>query len=136
MYQSLTIVGNLGGDPKAQTTAKGQHVTNFSVAVNRYWKNDAGERQEELTWFRVSAWGKLGESCAKYLSKGRQVLVVGRLSVDKKGDNPGGPRVWVDSNGTPRASFEVHAAEVKFLGSAGSNGTAAEGEPPGDEIPF
>ena len=135
MYQSLTIVGNLGGDPDMHTKPDGTKVANFSVAVNRKWNNAAGERQEETLWMRVAAWGKLGENCAQYLAKGRQVLVVGRLTVDK---NTGGPRIWQDNDGTSRASFEMRALEVKFLGSSGSNGTAdAEAAPaPGEEIPF
>ena len=130
MYQQLIFVGNLGSDPEVRTTPDDKKVTNFSVAVNRYWNNAAGERQEEVTWFRVAAWGKLGEACNQYLSKGRQVLVEGRLVVSKE---TGGPRLWQNNDGDWRASFEVFAAEVKFLGTASSNG----GEPPPkDEIPF
>ncbi|MDH3676131.1 MAG: single-stranded DNA-binding protein [Anaerolineae bacterium] len=137
MYQSLTIVGNLGGDPESRTAPNGQPVTNFSVAVNRKWKDAAGQPQEETMWMKVAAWGKLGENCAQYLAKGRQVLVVGRLTIDKK---TGGPRLWQDNDGVWRASFEIRAYEVKFLGSSGSNGSAdsaAEAAPaPEGEIPF
>ena len=79
MYQQMTIVGNLGSDPEMRYTATGVPVTSFSVAVSRSWTNQQGERQEKTTWFRVSAWEKLAELCSQYLTKGRQVLVVGEI---------------------------------------------------------
>ena len=146
MYQKLTIVGNLGRDPEMRYTPSGQAVTNFNVATNRRWTGSDGQPQEETIWFRVSTWGKLAEVCNQYLSKGQKVLVEGRLTVDKES---GGPRIWMDQNGKPRASYEVTALEVKFLGSRGDgdsssfNGSPAspsqDYDDPGiteDEIPF
>jgi single-strand DNA-binding protein len=140
MYQKLTIVGNLGGDPEMRYTPSGQAVTNFSVATNRRWTGSDGQQQEETTWFRVSVWGKQAEVCNQYLSKGRQVLVEGRLTPDKES---GGPRIWTDQNGQPRASYEMSAFEVRFLGGRDSgiesstpnaaHEAAAIAE---DEIPF
>ena len=76
MYQKLTIVGNLGQDPEMRYMPDGQAVTNLSVATNRRWPDRAtGEMQEEVTWVRVSVWGKQAEAANQYLSKGRQVLV-------------------------------------------------------------
>jgi single-strand DNA-binding protein len=112
MYQQLTIVGNLGGDPTMKFLPNGTPVTNFSVATNRRWTGSDGQQQEETTWFRVSAFGRLAETCNEYLSTGRQVLVVGRL----RPDDDGGPRVWEGNDGQPRASFEVTAQTVQFLG--------------------
>jgi single-strand DNA-binding protein len=112
MYQRITIVGNLGSDPTMKFLPNGTPVTNFSVATNRRWTGKDGQQQEETTWFRISAWGRLAETCNKYLCKGRQVLVEGRLRPD---DN-GGPRVWQGSDGQTRASFEVTAQAVQFLG--------------------
>jgi single-strand DNA-binding protein len=136
MYQQLTIVGHLGQDPEMRYTPSGQAVTNFSVATGRKWTTNDGQAQEETTWFRVAAWGKLGEVCNEYLAKGRQVMVIGRLTQDKETN---GPRVWQASDGSYRASFEVTAHEVKFLGSKGDNGSRRE--PAGeaiddDQIPF
>lgn len=111
MYQKLTIVGNLGHDPEMRYTPAGKAVTTFSVATNRKW--DGGE---ETVWFRVSAWGRLAEVCAEHLSKGRAVLVEGRLRPDPE---TGGPRIWTRQDGTPAASFEVVAQVVKFLGGRG-----------------
>jgi single-strand DNA-binding protein len=113
MYQKLTIVGNLGRDPELRYTPSGQAVCNFSVATSRKWTGQDGQVQEETVWFKVSTWGKQAETCNQYLTKGRQVLVEGRLTVDK---DSGGPRVWQDQNGNHRASYEVSALEVRFLG--------------------
>ena len=139
MFQKLTIVGNLGSDPEMRYTPSGQAVTNFSVATNRRWTGSDGQQQEETVWFRVSAWSKLAETCNQYLTKGRQVLIEGRLVPDKE---TGGPRIWTDNNGKPRASFEITAMEVKFLGGGSANGGGhgqhTENETPmtEDEIPF
>ena len=89
MYHKVVIVGNLGGDPELRYTPSGQAVTNFSVATNRTWTDNNGNQQKETVWFRVSTWGKLAEVCNQYLSKGRQVMVEGRLRPDPE---TGGPR--------------------------------------------
>ncbi|NLF01651.1 MAG: single-stranded DNA-binding protein [Anaerolineales bacterium] len=139
MYQKLIIVGNLGRDPEMRYTPDGTPVTSFSVATNRKWSNPDGSQGEETTWFRVTAWRRLAETCNQYLSKGRQVLIEGELKPDPQ---TGGPRVWTSNDGTPRASFEVTARNVKFIGGRGeAPGAEAPGgydEPPvmEDEIPF
>lgn len=137
MYQKLVIVGNLGRDPEMRYTPAGKAVTAFSVAVNRKWTNDDGTPGNEVTWFQVSAWGRLAEVCNQYLEKGRQVLVEGRL----RPDETGAPRVWMGNDGRARASFEVVAEVVKFLcGSRQEQGEAGQGELPGtmeaQDIPF
>lgn len=136
MYQKITLIGHLGSDPELHYTPTGRPVANFSVATNRKWTDNAGQPQEETAWFRVSAWGRLGETCNQYLHKGRQILVEGRLSPDRQ---TGGPRVWVTQDGRTGASYEVIAFEVRFLGgpedSAGVP-TGLEDGVPEDEIPF
>jgi len=114
-------------------TPAGKPVTNLSVATNRRYTNSAGDPVEETVWFRVSVWGKQAEACAQYLSKGRQVLVEGRLI----GDENGNPRIWTRQDGSPGASFELNAQTVRFLGS-GQARAEAEGEAVAedDEIPF
>ncbi len=132
MYQKTIIVGNLGGDPEMRYTPSGTAVTNFSVAVSRRWTGRDGQKQEKTTWFRVNAWDKLGELCNQYLSKGRQVLVEGEVEA----------RAWTTQEGEARASLEIRALTVQFLGGAaqaeGYNaGGAGEGSPAGeDDIPF
>jgi single-strand DNA-binding protein len=142
MYQKLIIVGNLGNDPEMRYTPSGQAVTNLSVATNRRWTDNGGQQQEETIWFRVSVWGKQAETCNQYLTKGQKVLIEGRLTPDKE---TGGPRIWTDQNGKPKASYEMTAFEVRFLGSRGEGGGNGGGVPAGvgsdpglteDEIPF
>jgi single-strand DNA-binding protein len=141
MYQKIIIVGNLGRDPEMRYTPKGTPVTNFSVATNRRWTNEDGSQGEETVWFRVSAWRGLAEVCNQYLSKGRQVFIEGRINPDP---TTGGPRIWTGNDGQPRASFEIVARTVKFLGTRGDQATGGPPsdieEPPGmveaEDIPF
>jgi single-strand DNA-binding protein len=139
MYQKLIIVGNLGRDPEMRYTSDGTPVTHFSVATNRRWTNPDGSPGEETVWFRVSAWRRLAETCNQYLQKGRQVLIEGQLKPDPA---TGGPRMWTGNDGVARASYEVTAFTVKFLGGRGEAPPAevagAPEEPPeeGEEIPF
>jgi single-strand DNA-binding protein len=120
MFQQITIVGYLGNDPVMRFTPSGQAVTGFSVAASRSYTTNDGQKVDETTWFRVSVWGAQAESCNQYLSKGRPVLVVGRLRPDP---DTGGPRVFTRKDGTQGASFEVNALNVRFLpGGRGSGG--------------
>lgn len=141
-YQKVIIVGNLGRDPEMRYTPDGTPVTSFSVATNRRWTNRDGSPGEETVWFRVSAWRRTAEVAAQYLSKGRQVMVEGRLTPDKA---TGGPRVYQRNDGTWGASFELTADRVIFLsgrGDAGSGGGDFEDNTEGpdyvaeDDIPF
>lgn len=139
MYQQLIIVGNLGRDPEMRYTASGVPVTNFTVAVNRVWTGQDGQRQEKTTWFRVAAWRQLAERCGQYLTKGQKVMVIGELD---------DPNVWTDQQGNARASLEMTARDVRFLSSrdeAGMGGVpsavAAGGNDDGpalndEDIPF
>jgi len=127
MYQKVIIAGNLGGEVDLRYTPQGTPVCNFSVATNESWTSD-GEQQERTTWFRVTCWRRLAEICGQYLSKGRQVLVEGRMNPDP---DTGGPRIWTGNDGEPRASYEVTAMTVKFLGGRDSAQEADE-----SEIPF
>ncbi len=134
MYQHVVIVGNLGRDPEMRYTPSGIPVTTFTVAVNRRWKNQEGEMQEKTTWFRVTAWRKLAELCNEYLSKGRTVLVEGEIDAS----------AWVGQDGEPRATLELTAQNVRFLGGRateefGGSGGAAFKEAPGpteEDLPF
>jgi single-strand DNA-binding protein len=132
MYAKLIIVGNLGGDPEMRYTPDGTPVTNFSVAVNRRWNNADGTPGEETLWFRCTAWRKTAEVVNQYLSKGRQVLVEGRL----RPDTNGGPRVFTRSDGSAGAAYEVTVETIKFLGSAPTNGAQVEAPIDEDSIPF
>lgn len=140
MYQLITLVGNLGGDPEMRYLADGRPVTNFSLATNRKWTDkQTGELREEVIWWRVSVFGNQAEACNQYLTKGRQALVEGRMRPDP---NTGGPRVFTRQDGSAGASYELTANTVQFLGSRQDNGDSAVSGPAynsevdADGIPF
>jgi single-strand DNA-binding protein len=105
MSSSITIItGNLGRDVEMRYTPKGTAVCDFSVATKN-WK-------KETTWWKITAWGKLAETCNEYLKKGRLVQVVGEMVADERGN----PKVYQKRDGTWGASFELTASKVDFLG--------------------
>jgi single-strand DNA-binding protein len=136
MYQKTVVVGHLGKDPEMRYTPSGVPVTSFNVATSRKWTNANGEQQEKTTWFRVTCWRKTAELAAQYLQKGRLVLVEGDIEAS----------AWTDKEGNARASLELTATSVKFLGGrgeggegvpAGANAGGGEGFPVSeDDIPF
>jgi single-strand DNA-binding protein len=104
----VIIVGRLGNDPEVKTISPGQNVARFSVATSENWTDKMGNKQERTEWHRVVVWGKLAELCGKYLQKGRQVYIEGRLQT----------RSWDDPNGQKRYATEIVANQVQFLGAA------------------
>jgi len=126
----VIIAGRLTRDPETRFTPAGVAVTGFSIAVNRRYKSN-NEFKEEVSFFDISVFGKQGENCAEYLSKGRTVLVEGRLR----------QRTW-DSDGVKKSRVEIVADSVQFLGSPrgaaaeGSSGAEPAPEAPDDDIPF
>lgn len=138
-FHTIIIVGNLGREPEMRYMGNGDPVTNLSVAASRSYTNAQGVKVDDTTWFRVSIFGKMAESCNTYLKKGSKVLVEGHLNHDDKG----GPRVFARQDGTSGASFEVTAQTVRFLSSrgegSGSGDTQGEftpGASDSGEIPF
>jgi single-strand DNA-binding protein len=113
------LMGNLTRDPELRYIPSGTAVANFTVAVNRPYKDSTGERKEEVSFIRVVVWGKMAETCGEYLTKGRPVLVEGRLK----------SRSWEDQTGQKRGALEVVANSVQFIGSR-----AARQEPAGKEV--
>jgi len=112
MINKVTIVGNLGKDPEIRYTPSGMAVANFTVATTDRWKDKAsGEMKERTEWHRIVAWGRLGEICGEYLSKGRQVYIEGRLQT----------RSW-EKDGVTRYTTEIVASEMKMLGSREGGG--------------
>lgn len=95
----LTIIGNLTRDPETRVTQSGSSVCSFTVAVNRRGQDD------KTDFFRVSAWNKTGETCQKYLAKGRKVAVTGPVSVS----------TYTGQDGKTYANLEVMAQDVEFL---------------------
>ena len=109
MYQKTIVVGHLGRDPEMRYTQSGVPVTSFSIATTRKWSSASGEQQEKTTWFRVTCWRKLAELTAQYLKKGRLVLVEGDIEAS----------AFTDREGNARASLELTATNIKFLGGRG-----------------
>ena len=114
-FNKVVLLGNLTADPETRTTPSGQNVTSFSLAVNRTWNDASGQRQEETSFINCTAWGPRGETIAKYVGKGRQLLVSGRLQ----------QRSWDDKEtGKKRSRVEVTATDVTFLDGAGAGAGA------------
>lgn len=108
----VIVVGNLGADPELKTTEGGTPVCRLSVATTRVWTNKStNEKQQETEWHRITVWGKQAEHCEKYLAKGRQVYVEGRLRTSS-----------YDKEGQKHYSTEIVADIVQFLGGKGDGG--------------
>ena len=115
----VTLVGNLTRDPELRHTPSGTAVCKLRIAVNTRQKDGAtGEWGEKPNYFDVTVWGGQGESCAQYLSRGRQVGVDGRLDW----------REWEAQDGTKRQAVEVIADVVQFLGSKQDNDAGAQSQ--------
>ena len=99
----ITLIGNLTHDPEVRSTPNGVTVCTFNIAVNRRFAPQGGEMVTDF--FRINAWRQLGDTCAKYLSKGRKVAVIGELQA----------RTYEAKDGTTRMSLDVSADEVEFL---------------------
>ena len=114
----VILIGHLGNDPEKRFMPNGTATCRYSIATSETWKDKNGEKQEHTEWHRIVVWGKLADICGKYLSKGRQVYVEGRLQT----------RSWED-NGQKKYTTEIVASTVQFLGSgnaeASSNNYAA-----------
>lgn len=102
----VMLMGNLTREPETKRTPKGTAVTQMSLAINRQYTTEGGERKEEVTYVDVEAWGKLAEICGEHLSKGKQVFVEGRLKLD----------TWEDKqSGEKKSRLRVAADAVQFL---------------------
>jgi single-strand DNA-binding protein len=105
----VTLVGNLTRDPELRQTPSGTSVCQLGVAVNSSYKDSSGQWVEKPNFFDVVVWGSQGENCAKYLSKGRQIAIEGRLD----------QRSWDAQDGTKRSKVEIIADTVMFIGGQG-----------------
>lgn len=132
-YNKLVFVGHLGGDPEMRFTPAGAAVTTFQVATNDQYKKENGELVNITTWFRCTAWGKLGEVCNQYLKKGSKVLIEGRLTPDK---TTGRPRIWVRQDGTAAADYELKVLEIHFQDNKSSEPAIAQTDPAEEDVPY
>jgi len=118
------ICGNLTRDPEERTLPSGQSVSSFGIATNRVWTNAEGQKQEQVEFHNVVAFGKLAEICNQYLTKGRLVYIEGRLQT----------RTWESQDGTKRNRTEI-VAETMQMGprSAATEGSVGAGFKPAQE---
>jgi len=118
------LIGNLGKDPEIRSTTSGQRVANFSLATSRSWTGQDGQRQEKTEWHSIVVWGKLVDICEKYLQKGKQVYIEGRIET----------RSWQDKEGQTKYKTEIVCDQMTMLGRAGT-GERNGGEGGGYDAP-
>ena len=102
----ILLIGNLGRDPEVRYTPEGTPVANFSIATSETWNDKSGNRQEHTEWHNIVAWNRLADLSKKYLTKGRQVYIEGRIRT----------REWNDREGNKRRTTEVVATQMVLLG--------------------
>jgi|TARA_B100000959_G_scaffold2404_1_gene2706 single-strand DNA-binding protein len=144
-YNKVILMGNLTRDPEVRYTSSGTAIAKLGIAVNRYWRNQEGQQQEETTFVDVDAFGKQAETIGQYLKKGRPIMVEGRLKLDQ----------WDDKQtGQKRSKMGVTLENFQFLDSrseggdgGGSGGAQSSGGSPStaqggggfaedDDVPF
>jgi single-strand DNA-binding protein len=123
MKNRCQFIGNLGADVEQRCTPSGDMVASFTVAVSEKWKDKQGNQQENTEWVKCTAFGKLAEICAKYLSKGSKVAVSGKYATNK----------WKDNEGNTRYNTYIKLQEIEFLSARGDTGRE---EPPLPTEPF
>ena len=135
MVNKVILIGNLGADPEVRYSQTGTAIASFRMATTETWRKQDGSKEDSTEWHRVVAFGKLGEICGEYLSKGTKVYIEGRLQTRK----------WEDRDGNTRYTTEIVAREMKMLspkGTTESGGSQYEEEAPfpepimGDDVPF
>ena len=116
-FNKVLLVGNLTRDPELKHTPSNQAVAQIGLAVNRQFNTKDGEKREETTFVDCEAWGRTAEVMSQYLSKGRPVLVEGRLKLDQ----------WQDKDGNNRSKLKVVIENFQFLGGRGEGGGGGGG---------
>lgn len=120
----VQLIGNLTKDPELRYTPSGRAVCTFSIATNRSWTTESGEKREEADFHRIVAWGKLGELCSQFLTKGRKTYVEGRLST----------RSWTAQDGQQKSITEVVIDDMLLLDSKGQQGAKGSEETKEPEV--
>ena len=134
MFQQVTLIGYVGTEPEMRYTPSGVPVTTFNLATNKKWTGADGQAHEQTVWWRIHCWRKTAEVAAKFVTKGKLLMVQGEQDA---------PNAYIDRDGKPRASLEVQASTLKLMGgskpeeAAAGGGEGASGAPVGEEdIPF
>jgi single-strand DNA-binding protein len=126
MVNRVILLGNLGADPETRTTQSGTAVTSLRVATSERRKDKDGQWSDHTEWHRVTCFGKTAENAAKYLSKGRQVYVDGKISTTK----------YTDKDGVDRWSTDIIANDLKFIGGGAGKQDQQQAEQYDETIPF
>lgn len=106
LKNKVQLIGNLGNAPEVKTTENGKKLARFSVATNEIYRNAKGEKVKETTWHNAVAWGKVAELAEKYLTRGKEVAVEGKLI----------NRSYTDKDGNKKYVTEVEVNEILMLG--------------------
>jgi len=109
LRNKVQLIGRLGQDPDIKTLESGKKVAHFTMATNENFKSADGSKTEETTWHNIVAWNGLAELASKYLKKGREVCIEGRISY----------RSYTDKNGMPKSVTEIVASDLVLLSSGG-----------------
>jgi single-strand DNA-binding protein len=121
----VILLGNLGKDPEMRATASGMQVARFSLATSERRKDQSGQQVEHTEWHNIVAFGKTAELCQRYLKKGRQVFIEGRIRTNK----------WQDKEGKDRYTTEIICDNMQFVGSRGdSAGSDYASSPANDNV--
>ena len=113
-FNKVILMGNLTRDVEVRTTASGQSVANFSLAISRSWRGQDGQQQDQTSFINCVAWGKVGDIIAQYVRKGSPLLVSGRLD----------QRSYQDKDGNKRSAVEVVVEDFNFVGSGRSDNSS------------
>jgi len=118
-FNKVILMGGLTRDPELKQAASGVKVADLSLAITEQWKDKSGESRENTCYVDVVVWNRQAELCCQYLSKGRQILVEGRLQLDE----------WTNQQGEKRSKLRVRADRVQFMsdGSKRSGTSASSG---------
>lgn len=106
LRNKVTLIGNLGNDPEIKSFDSNKKMVKLSIATNEYFKNQKGERVSETQWHNVIAWGKLAEISERYLKKGSELAIEGKIST----------RTYNDKEGNKKYMTEIIANDILLLG--------------------
>jgi single-strand DNA-binding protein len=107
LRNKVQLIGNLGGKPEVKETENGKRLAQFNIATNETYRNAKGEKVTETQWHRVIAWGKIAEIAERFLDKGKEVAIEGKLV----------NRSYTDKEGNKRYITEVQVNELLLLGA-------------------
>ena len=107
LKNKVQLIGNLGNAPEVKTTESGKKLARFSMATDESYRNAKGEKVTETTWHNLVAWGKVAELAEKYLTKGKEIAIEGKLINNS----------YTDKEGNKKYSTEVQVSEILMLGS-------------------